>query len=117
MIYLYYTPRGVIGTGEEGKRQIDDAVDEALKTMWKPEEKPDTFQGLFNEDKNITIDEFLTSLNVEEEIVPEQSSNLGKGIKQQIEEFNGTYTYSMLTKEKFNEWLKELGYEAEDSTT
>ena len=60
----------------------------------------------------ITIEEFLTNLHNELEVVnplsPEEIVR-GRGIKWQIE--NATsYTYSKLTREKFDALLKELGY-------
>ncbi len=55
----------------------------------------------------ITIEEFLTSLNVEEEVISEQPSDTNKGIKWQIENAT-TYTYSLLTKEKFDEIIKNI---------
>jgi len=124
--------------------ELDDAIDEAIKDMWKQEEKPITFTGFFNNpNESTTIEEFLISLNVEEEVISEkwidynafefernyQKGNFnwieyidpltseqitkGKGIKWQIE--HGTYTYEVLTEEKFHVWLKELGYETEGS--
>jgi hypothetical protein len=83
MIYLYDTGRGVISTNEVGAKQIEDAITKG-------------------------IEEFLTTLHNEPELeVIKDELGWSSGILHQME--NATsYTYSILTKEKFEEWLKEL---------
>lgn len=78
-----------------------DGIDKVLQTMWKAEEKSETYQGLFNESS--TIEELLTTLHNEPEL--------------QVEEPDCIIGYNMVTREKFNQWLKEIGYEAEINIT
>lgn len=83
MIYLYDLPNGgVIATGDGGRKQIEEVIDRCIK-------------------------EILTIPHNEPELQKESSS--GRGIMWEIKN-TANYTYTTLTKDKFEEILRDLTY-------